>query len=155
MLTIAQDVRGVLIEVSGANLLLPNATMAEVLSFTEPDRIENTPDWLLGTIRWRGWQVPLISFSRYAGIGEEKGRLGNRILILKTLNNDKRHPYISILTQGFPRLVTVSEKNISVDSHTDVQALKGVSASVVLNDDQALIPDVDELVSTSREILYQ
>ena len=44
----AQIIRGVLIQVADARLLLPNATIAEVLSYADPDRVENAPDWLLG-----------------------------------------------------------------------------------------------------------
>ena len=69
----AQIIRGVLIQVADARLLLPNATIAEVLSYADPDRVENAPDWLLGRIRWRGWQLPLVSFSRFTGIADEQG----------------------------------------------------------------------------------
>ena len=66
--TPSQDIRGVLIQIEGARLLLPNATIAEVLSYADPEPVENAPDWLLGRIRWRGWQLPLVSFARIAGI---------------------------------------------------------------------------------------
>src|SRR3546814_6471524 len=59
-----QDIRGVLIQVGGARLLLPNATNSEVLSYADPEPVENAPEWLLCRIRWRGWQLPLVSFSR-------------------------------------------------------------------------------------------
>ena len=58
-----QDIRGVLIQVAGTRLLLPNATIAEVMSFAEPDPVENAPDWLLARIRWRGWQLPVVAFA--------------------------------------------------------------------------------------------
>src|SRR3546814_3742971 len=67
-----QDIRGVLIQVGGARLLLPNATISEVLSYADPEPVENAPEWLLGRIRWRGWQLPLVSFSRIAGLAEEQ-----------------------------------------------------------------------------------
>jgi chemosensory pili system protein ChpC len=101
------DIRGVLIQVAGARLLLPNATIAEVLSYADPDPVENTPDWLLGRIRWRGWQLPLIAFSRLSGIAEESGGLGSKVIVLKALGGDSKAPYFALLTQGFPRLVTV------------------------------------------------
>ena len=41
------DIRGVLIQVAGGRLLLPNATIAEVLSYAEPDAVAGAPDWLL------------------------------------------------------------------------------------------------------------
>ena len=68
MSDIAYIIRGVLIQVAEARLLLPNATIAEVLSYAAPEPLENAPDWLLGRIRWRGWQLPLMSFARFAGI---------------------------------------------------------------------------------------
>ena len=67
---VQSDIRGVLIQVAGARLLLPNATIAEVLSFADPDAIDNAPDWLLGRIRWRGWQLPLVAFSRLVTVSE-------------------------------------------------------------------------------------
>src|SRR5262252_7948497 len=82
------DIRGVLIAVAGARLLLPNATIAEVLSFAPPDAIEGAPEWLLGRIRWRGWQLPLIAFSRMAGLASELGGLGSKVVVLKSLGGD-------------------------------------------------------------------
>src|SRR5688500_4090624 len=55
--TRADDIRGVLIQVTGARLLMPNAAIAEVLSYADPEPVEGTPDWLLGQVRWRGWQL--------------------------------------------------------------------------------------------------
>src|SRR3546814_1110489 len=103
-----QDIRGVLIQVGGARLLLPNATISEVLSYADPEPVENAPEWLLGRIRWRGWQLPLVSFSRIAGLAEEQGGLGSKVAVLKALGGDAKLPPFAMLTQGFPRLVPVS-----------------------------------------------
>src|SRR5688572_20984033 len=106
------DIRGVLIQVVGARLLLPNATIAEVLAYAPPDPVENAPEWLLGRIRWRGWRLPLIAFARMAGISEESAALGNKVLVLKALGGDPKLPYFALLTQGFPRLVTVTRDEL-------------------------------------------
>ena len=106
--TLSHDIRGVLIQVAGARLLLPNATIAEVMSFADPEPVANAPDWLLGQIRWRGWQLPLLSFARLAGIADEQGGLGSKVVVLKALGGNAKSPYFALLTQGFPRLVTVS-----------------------------------------------
>ena len=39
--TAAQDIRGVLIQIEGARLLLPNATISEVLSYADPEPVED------------------------------------------------------------------------------------------------------------------
>ena len=62
MSTAQRDIRGVLISVSQGRLLLPNASVAEVITFSEPEPVGNAPDWMLGQIRWRGWRLPLLSF---------------------------------------------------------------------------------------------
>ena len=90
------DIRGVLIQVAGARLLLPNATIAEVLSFADPEPIADAPDWLLGRIRWRGWQLPLVAFSRLAGIADEKGGLGSKVIVLKALGGDPKAPFFAV-----------------------------------------------------------
>lgn len=134
------DIRGVLIQLAKARLLLPNATIAEVLSYAEPDAIEGGPDWLLGRIRWRGWQLPLIAFSQMAGISDERGGLGSKVVVLKALAGGKT-PYFAVLTQGFPRLVTVSRGALVVDeSAADLPDM--LIARVTLNQDDAYLPDL-------------
>jgi len=142
--TTTNDIRGVLIQVAGARLLLPNATIAEVLSFADPDPVENAPDWLLGRIRWRGWQLPLIAFSRLSGIAEEKGGLGSKVIVLKALGGNSKTPFFALLTQGFPRLVTVS-RNALVADEQGGDLPTGVRARVVLNEDAALLPDLEHV----------
>lgn len=140
----AQIIRGVLIQVADARLLLPNATIAEVLSFSEPDPIADAPDWLLGRIRWRGWQLPLVGFSRFTGTGRDEGGLGSKVIVLKALGGDPKHPYIALLTQGFPRLVTVAESALQAVDNGD-ELPEGVLARVRLNEDEALLPDLAAL----------
>jgi chemosensory pili system protein ChpC len=141
----SQDIRGVMIQVAGARLLLPNATIAEVLSYADPEPVENTPDWLLGRIRWRGWQLPLIAFSRLSGIADEKGGLGSKVIVLKALGGDPKFPYFAVLTHGFPRLVTVSRNTVVTDASSDDTLPQGVQARVLLNEDEALLPDLEHI----------
>ena len=154
-MTAQADIRGVLIQISGARLLLPNATIAEVLSFADPEPIADAPDWLLGRIRWRGWQLPLVAFSRLAGIGDEKGGLGSKVIVLKALGGNPKAPFFAVLTQGFPRLVTVSDSRL-VTNETEPSLLpSGVQAQVTLNEDEALVPDLEAVERLIGETLRQ
>jgi len=137
-------IRGVLIQVAQARLLLPNATIAEVLSYAPPEPVAAAPGWLLGRIRWRGWQLPLLSFSRFAGLADEEGGLGSKVVVLKALGGDPRRPYFALLTQGFPRLVTVTEAALTrLESQDGLP--DGVLARVRLNENEAVIPDLEAL----------
>lgn len=162
MSSASHDIRGVMIQIEGARLLLPNATISEVLSYADPDAVADAPPWLLGRIRWRGWQLPLVSFARLAGIADEHGGLGSKVVVLKALGGDARLPHFALLTQGFPRLVTVSREALVADGHDgdaesgDAPALPtGVRMRVLLNDDAALIPDIDGIEAELRTALAQ
>lgn len=147
----AQIIRGVLIQVADARLLLPNATIAEVLSYADPEPVADAPDWLLGRIRWRGWQLPLVAFSRFAGIGEDRGGLGSKVIVLKALGGDPKHPFFAVLTQGFPRLVTVTEAVLHSDGG-NADLPDGVLARVRLNEDDALVPDLASLEENLADV---
>ena len=99
---------------------------------------------MLGRIRWRGWQLPLIAFSRLSGIAEEKGGLGSKVVVLKALGGNSKTPFFALLTQGFPRLVTVS-RNALVAEEEGGDLPTGVRARVVLNEDAALLPDLEHV----------
>ena len=139
------DIRGVLIQVAGGRLLLPNATIAEVLSYAEPENDGAGVDWLLGRFRWRGWQIPLVAFSRLAGIGEDKPGLGTKVIVLKALGGDRRIPFFAIVTQGFPRLVTVSHDSLIESAGEGDEQPPGVLMPVLLRDDPAVVPDLAQI----------
>ena len=88
--TTVNDIRGVLIQIAGSQLLLPNAATVEVLSYVDPEPLDNAPDWLLGQIRWRGWRLPLVSFARIAGTHSEGAAVGTKVIVIKALGGDPR-----------------------------------------------------------------
>jgi chemosensory pili system protein ChpC len=153
--TRSEDIRGVLIQIAGARLLLPNATIAEVLSYADPEPVAGAPDWLLGRIRWRGWQLPLVAFSRLTGVAGEQGGLGSKVLVVKAFGGNPKLPYFALLTQGFPRLVTVSRQALEAVDRGGDALPDAVLAEVMLNQDQALLPDIERIESLLGEALAQ
>ena len=135
-----QDIRAVLIQTETSRLLLPNATISEVLSYAEPEPMADAPDWLLGQIRWRGWRLPLVAFAQLTGQGIEHGGLGSKVVVLKSLGGEAALPFFALLTKGFPRLVSVSRDALVAGEAATVQ---GVRAYVQLNDETVAIPDID------------
>ena len=144
-----RDIRGVLIQVTAGRLLLPNASVAEVITYSEPEPVPDAPEWLLGRVRWRGWRLPLLSFSRLAGWSSEDGHLGAKVAVLKALGGNAKLPFFAVLSQGFPRLVTVS-RGALVEQHDMKELPLGVHSRVMLNDDVAAVPDL-----MSVELLIQ
>lgn len=147
------DIRGVLIGVTGARLLLPNASVAEVITYSLPEPVPNAPEWLYGRIRWRGWRLPLVSFAKLAGLARGESELGAKVVVLKALGGNPRQPYFAMLTQGFPRLVTVSAEQLFEVAGDGAEQPTGVLQSVMLRDDEAMIPDLAAIEAMVVEAL--
>ena len=153
MNTANTDIRAVLIQTEAARLLLPNATISEVLSFAAPEPVDDAPEWLLGTIRWRGWRLPLVAFAPLSGQGPEHGGLGHKVVVLKTLGGQATMPFFALLAKGFPRLVTVSRDRLAETDEDGGALATGVRAQVSFNDEPALIPDIDGIEQALRQAL--
>ena len=147
----SRDLRGLLMTVTNGRVLLPNASVAEVITFSEPERVSNAPERLFGRIRWRGWRIPLISFSLLAGMALEERVEGARVAVVKALDDPLRLPYIGVLTQGFPRLTTVSP-DILVPNLDFSGERPGVLINLMLRDDQVVIPDLAAIESALRDV---
>ena len=147
------DIRGVVIQTEAAQLLLPNATISEVLSYADPEPVANAPDWLLGRLRWRGWRLPLVAFAPLAGLGAEQGGLGSKVIVLKALSGNALVPYFALLIKGFPRLVTISRASLIEETDPGEVLPAGVLARVRLNDNPAYVPDVDGIEAASKAAL--
>ena len=49
-----REIRGLMINVTGGRVLLPNASVSEIITAATPEPVSAAPDWLLGRVRWRG-----------------------------------------------------------------------------------------------------
>lgn len=139
-----REIRCVLVPVGDLRLLLPNATIAEVITQSRAESVANAPEWLLGRIAWRGWRVPLVSFTRLAGTAEGDAEQIVRVAVLKALGGNPKLPFIAVQTQGFPRLTTLNAELI-LPTHDGKPLPPGVRAHVLVRDDVAMIPDLEWL----------
>ena len=146
-----EAVHSLLLPINKELLLLPNAAVAEVIAFVQPEAINDAPEWLLGIMNWRERRIPLISFESISD-----GEIGSvhkncRIAILNTLNGSDRVPYIGVLTQGLPSLQVVRPSSIQyTDKPTEPR--QSIKAYVNLNGVAAVIPDIDDLESRIQKI---
>lgn len=147
-----REIRCVLVPVGNLRLLLPNATVAEVITQSRPEPMANAPQWLLGRIAWRGWRVPLVSFTLLAGAEAGDAALSVRVAVLKALGGDPKLPFIAILTQGFPRLTTLNAELI-IPTHDGSALPPGVRAQVLVRDDVAVIPDLEWIEAELLDLL--
>lgn len=126
------------------NALLPNAAVAEVIAYSEPNMVADGPNWLLGNLPWRDRKVPLVSLEALTG-DDVVEKDGPRIAILNTLNSNPKVPYIAILLQGIPSLTLIQPQNVKWDEEKEVQNNSSVVGYVSMEDGTAIIPDIDNL----------
>ena len=152
MSTEQREIRGLMIPVTNGRVLMPNANVAEVISYSNPDRIAAAPEWLLGRINWRGWRLPLFSFSLLAGMAMDERTSGGRVTVMKALGGNPRMPYIAMLAQGFPRLTTITPE-ILVPTGENAMQRPGVMIDLLVRDDTAIIPDLHQIELLITEAL--
>ncbi|MBD9536319.1 chemotaxis protein CheW [Stenotrophomonas sp. ATCM1_4] len=140
------EVRGVLIQAGNERVLLPNATVAEMMSRVPVEPIGNAPAWLVGQIAWHGWSVPLLSYAGLSGQGGEPVSGNNKVVVLKALGGNPELPYFALLTQSFPQLIAVPRDGLLADASEE--SLPGVvHMRVLLGEQSALLPDLDAIES--------
>lgn len=144
------EIRGVLIETGQHHVLVTNATVAEMMSNVPIQPLADVPAWLLGQLSWQGWDVPLVSFARLAGLGEEMAASKNKVVVLKALGGNPARPYYALLTQNFPQLIAVPRDGLLADASEETLPT-GVHMRVLLGEQSALLPDLDALESALDE----
>ena len=128
--------------------LLPNSAIAEVIAFKQSTPIDDAPEWFFGYIEWREKRVPLISFEAISDKDLVTAKKNSRIAILNTLNGNAQIPYIGILSQGIPIVLTAGIEGLEdvlQDKEQTDQARQAIGAYVEVSGSEAIIPDIDEI----------
>lgn len=147
-----QNLRSFLIPFEGGQALLPHSLIVKVLSCATPLRLENAPPWVVGSMLWEAFNVPLISLERllYGAEAEIKAEANvsgyAHVVILNTLSHDAQLPYCGLLGTDAPRLLNLERGDVSPDEMAPSRVL-GVAQWVLVKDQPALIPDLDALAA--------
>ena len=109
----SDQIKCIVLKINGDELLMPNASVAEIVPIKNIINVANKPGWMLGYLDWRGHSVPLISFEAMGGVRMPSLATGNvKAAVLFSIGEDKNFPYISILIQDAPAVVNVKEEDI-------------------------------------------
>lgn len=138
------EIRGVLVQAGSERVLLPNATVAEMMARVEVEPVANAPAWLVGQLAWHGWKVPLLAFGRFTGLGEDNVGGNNRVVVLKALGGNPQLPYFALLSHAFPQLVAVPRDGLLADA-SEEDLPRGVHMRVLLGEQSAVLPDLEAL----------
>jgi len=153
--TLPQDIRALMITVANGRVLVPNALVSEIITAASPEPIAGAPSWIRGRVNWRGWRVPLFSFSMLAGMAETEPALNAKITLLKALGGNPRMPFLAMTCIGFPRLTTVAAAELLPAGSAGVGARRrpGILMEILLREDRAMLPDLPSIETMISEAL--
>ena len=150
MKPIDKVIRGVIVPLHEMSIIMPNAAIAEVINYVEYEKIEQSPDWFLGFIDWRGTKIALCSFEAITGCERATKSDLSRIIVINRLQNTEKVAFYALLTQGIPRLTKVSRGEIIEEK--GATRLPGVKQAVTVNGVSALIPDISVLSNMVKQV---
>ncbi|BCD99983.1 chemotaxis protein CheW [Marinicellulosiphila megalodicopiae] len=142
----AEQLSCLLIQLSTQNLLLPNVSIAEVIQFIQPVPLQETPDWILGAVEWRGVKVPLIHYEAIVDELTEPPKLSrhSRIAIFNNVSGQASLPFFAMLVQGIPKLLKVKTEDVKIDEQNiELSRVEEMAVATPLG--RATIPDLEYL----------
>ncbi|AMO54638.1 chemotaxis protein CheW [Endozoicomonas montiporae] len=102
-MTDARKISSLLIPMQQKPLLVPAACVVDIVDYTRPSGKEQTEDWYLGDVVWRGLQIPLIAFERLNQRRFAEFSASARLAVLNTVTEGTEIPFYAIVIQGVPQ----------------------------------------------------
>jgi len=138
----ANEIRGIMIPVAkDKKVLLPNAIIAEVVSYQQLSHLDNSPSWLLGNINWRGYDLPVICYDSLSTGKVISKESKGRVAVIKSLGDIEKMPYFALLVNGVPRLQLVTQGDLQVHESEENDS-NAIASKVTIQDEMSEIPNI-------------
>lgn len=137
-----ETIRCLALPIVGDQVLVPNAVVAEVFAAEEIAPAQGGPEWLLGSLDWRGRRLPLVCME--AALGGRRPEAGARakVVVMKALTRDPGLTNYAVLVQGIPHQVLATGQLLTREAPVN-GARPFVAADLQVDGRQAFIPDLD------------
>ncbi|MEE9343474.1 MAG: chemotaxis protein CheW [Gammaproteobacteria bacterium] len=141
---ISNAVRSLWVPLQGANILIPNIAIIEVIGYRPYELIDSTDDWMMGSLRWRGKYLPVVSMESLCGEGLPVSTGSSRLAIINSTRSDTAIDFFAVVTADIPRLIHVSEGMADVSDQED-ELSDTVICKVTVDNEEAIIPDLEKI----------
>ena len=136
------------------NILVPNVTVAEIIPYEPLQRVEDSPDWFLGFLGWRGIEVPVASFEMmtlervsFSLVSVSSASL----VVLWASGGETDFDYMAIVAQAMPQTIKVTaEELFEIGEPVEKTELMKVRYA----DQLVSIPDFDFIDSEIRRVAF-
>jgi len=152
------QVNSLLLPVTGAELLVPQLAVAEVLNASDLDGqdLQSAQTGLsrhcYGWVRWRDQGIPLLSFGSIYGGQRPPLDENFKVVICNAVFKAAATGFYALVVTGFPRAT-----RLSMDAEMLVEGAlserEGVQMQVTIDGEEVLIPDFEMLEQIVCEIV--
>ena len=59
-------IKSIILTLKNELVVVPNAAVAEIISVQDVRQVEGSPRWFLGKARWRGVELPVVSYDVFS-----------------------------------------------------------------------------------------
>ncbi len=131
----------------GEVFALDISKVREVLDYTEPTKVPQTPDFMRGVINLRGGVVPVVDLKLKFGMPRTERGINTCIIITEVALGDE-HAMIGAMADSVREVFDLSPEQIEpaprIGTHLNTAFLKGMGKH---NDNFILLLDIDRVFS--------
>jgi chemosensory pili system protein ChpC len=136
------SVSGLVVPTQVGALVVPTATVAEVVSRPALKPLPSTARWVLGYFHWRNYPVTLVSFERLAA--DRKISEFSRVCVFYPLPGREPFDYFAFAISGEPRSLEISDSSEAGSLPAQVSP-QFAAGALRIGDSTYVIPDFDRL----------
>ena len=107
-----EELTCVMIPISGARLLLPNVSVAEIVPSRRTKTLEQGPSWCIGFVGWRGRTVPVVNYPGFALDGDEHSAAPRCMVIMNRAHSVQGPPFYALAAEGLPRMLQLADGDV-------------------------------------------
>jgi len=127
-------VKSLLLPMKTSSVIVPNTSIAEIVSVEHVLPVNDAPTWMLGYLSWRRRSVPLLSFDAVQQGEPDFLTTRSKIAVLYSISDDGTFPYMALLMQRAPKVMNIAESDIKqAGADQNSGNIKLVLQNVVVN----------------------
>ena len=130
-------------------LLVPSATIAEVVNVSAMAPVPLGPNWLLGVVGWRTLAVPVVSLEAMFGKAPVPPGTTSKAVVFYPLAGRAQWEYFAVLSSAEPRPQPVDASAVSVAAAELPQSAL-VAGGLKIGELSLWIPDLEAL----KQVFY-
>ena len=122
-------------------LLVPDVTVVEILKVDKIASQIKSPEWFIGSIQWRGYELPLISFESLNGAATVNPENISRVAIINGIADQSHLPYYAVVISNTPSLHEIVGDDLNLCEGRPRGRAEAMS--VTINDLVAGVPNIE------------